>query len=119
MREVEWCAGLFCGEGCVGVSVSHKSQGDYSYLSLQIGMYDERSIRRFAKTFGVPYTTFFLPKQKHVFYKVMVRGRTAERILALLWPHIKETDKGDQTLRHAKFLGVEKWLIGKQQVPFV
>lgn len=53
--DVTWCAGLFVGEGCVGRTISRNSSGRFEYLILQIGMYDERSIKRFARTFGVRY----------------------------------------------------------------
>lgn len=112
--NVAWASGLFAGEGCVGVAVSRIKSGNYPYMLLQIGMYDERSIARFAETFGVNYGFVFLANRNRNFYRCNVRGRTAEKVFAKMWPFLKGTDKGDQILRVSEKLDVVDWVIGKR-----
>lgn len=78
-------------------------------------MYDERAIRRFANVFSVPHHPLFLKARNRIFYKVLIRGRSAEKMIARMWPYIKDTDKGDQAMRYAKRLGVEDWITGARR----
>jgi hypothetical protein len=112
VNDVAWAAGLFVGEGNVGRSISRTTSGTFEYIHIQIGMYDERAISQFATAVGVSYRKLFLKARSRFFYRVLVRGRTAERILASMWPYIEGTDKGDQALVYAKRLGVEDWITG-------
>lgn len=115
MSELAWAAGLFVGEGNVGITRSHKLQGWYEYLKLQLGMYDERAVQRFAEAICVSYSTYWLPKQEHWFYRASAVGRTAEKALATLWPYLEGTDKGDQVIQATRKLdegdAVLDWII--------
>lgn len=110
--ELAWASGLLVGEGCVGTCVCRNSSGSFQYLSIQIGMYDERAISRFAAVFDVPYRKQLLVSRQRDFYKVQIRGRPAERAIARMWKYIHNTDKGDQALVAARKLGVEDWITG-------
>ncbi|MGH7176513.1 MAG: hypothetical protein ACREJC_03945 [Tepidisphaeraceae bacterium] len=112
--ELAWAAGLFVGEGNVGRTYAHKPNRSYEYLHIQLGMRDQRSVSRFARVFGFSCRPIFLKKRGYDFFKVQVRGRNAERALALMWPYIEGTDKGDQTLRYASRLGLEDWITGEK-----
>ena len=112
--DVAWAAGLVIGEGSVGRVRSTNASGTFEYIGLQLGMYDRRAIARFASTFGIVYLESYLKHRRHWFYKVYPRGRTAEKILSALWPHIRGTDKGDQLLRISEDLGLRSWVTGKR-----
>lgn len=111
--DIAWCAGLFIGEGNVGRIASRTTSGTYEYLCLQISMYDWRSIEKFADILGLKSYSYHHKQRNCVCWKVCARGRTAEAALAVLWPFICGTDKGDQAMKYAKYLGVEKWITGE------
>jgi hypothetical protein len=113
--DIAWAAGLFIGEGCVGISHSRKKVRTFHYLGLQLSMYDERAVARFARIFALNYQTHWLKRQKHYIYKVFPRGRTAEKILAAMWPHLRGTDKGDQAVAKASKLRILGWITGTKQ----
>jgi hypothetical protein len=115
MNNIAWAAGIFTGEGCTGRVFCKNSSGVFEYLSLQIGMYDERSIARFATIFSASYRGLFLRTRQRWFYKVHLRGRPAERAIARMWPYLKGTDKGDQAYAAADRLGVADWITGKRR----
>src|SRR5438105_598356 len=106
--DLSWAAGLFIGEGNVGQTKGHSRSGlSYTYLYIQLSMYDERAIERFSDIMRINYSTMWLPSQAHWIYKVSSSGRIAERILSVMWPWLKGTDKADQALKYAQMLKVE------------
>jgi hypothetical protein len=111
---VVWATGLFIGEGCVGSCLSKKNNINYEYLDLQISMMDERAMRRFGDLFNVTVMKMFLERRQYFIYKVQVRGKTAEQIIAEMWPYMEGTDKGDQVIRVCKRLGISDWVIGEK-----
>lgn len=64
MSDLAFAVGLFAGEGSIGSQDSQNNGRRYTYLNLQIGMYDERSIARFAAVFGINYQGIKLPHRK-------------------------------------------------------
>jgi len=108
---VPWAAGLIVGEGCIGVAYSRK----YPYLAVQLSMMDKRAVHQFAETFGVSMQRYYLPQRGYFMYKIMLRGRPAERAVAAMWPWLKNTDKGDQALRAARKLRLGPWITGKRR----
>lgn len=109
---IPWAAGLLVGEGSVGVSKSRH----HDYLAVQLSMMDERAVTLFAKACGtVPVQRYELKDRGYPMYKVMLRGRPAERAIAAMWPWIKGTDKGDQALRAARKLRLVNWITGKRE----
>jgi hypothetical protein len=110
--ELAWAAGLFVGEGCITVTRTYNSSGTYPYLRLDMRMYDERAVRRFIAATGANYHRTFSKQRQHVVHGAAAVGRSAERILATLWPYIADTEKGEQALSRARELGVEDWVTG-------
>ena len=109
-----WCAGMFIGKGCTCKITSRNSSGTFDYIHIQISMRDERAITLFAKHFGVNYRVIFVKAHGYDIYRVSATGRTAEKILAAMWPFVKGTDKGDQAERVARELEVFDWISGKR-----
>ena len=119
MRELDhvglaWASGLLVGEGSIGTVTSKNSSGVYEYLHIQISMYDERAIKRFADIFKLSYREIFLKQRQHLIYKATATGRTAENMLRDMWPFLEGTDKADQALLHARKIGVEAWITEKE-----
>lgn len=113
-RDVAWAAGLFTGEGNVGRSVAKRGSLTFEYLHVQMLMCDRRSITRFAKLFGLTPYKVFVKLRGYYAYRIAARARTAERVLALMWPYLKGTDKGDQAARFARRLRVYPWISGQK-----
>lgn len=109
--NLPWAAGLIVGEGSIGVAYSRK----YPYLAVQLSMMDKRAVRRFAETFEVAMQRYYLKHRKYFMYKIMLRGRPAERAVSAMWPWLKNTDKGDQALRAARKLRIGAWITGKRR----
>ena len=112
--DVAWCAGLFVGEGHAGRAITRGSSGVYEYISLILAMYDRRAVERFANVLGLNCHHLFNKLRQHDYWRVLVRGRTAERAFAVLWPFLSDTDKGDQILKQAERLGIQKWITGEE-----
>lgn len=107
--DLAWAAGLFAGEGYCGAI----PRGKHKYLSAQVQMLDEQSIRRFAGIFGRSVATFRLHYDESRFvYRVIAGGRPAEQMLAAMWPYLVGTAKGDQIQAAAEEVGVFGWIDG-------
>lgn len=104
-------AWLFRGEGCI--TIAHNGNGG-AYLSCQLVMADRQSVADFAAVFGLRCSSYLYTYKGEVkrFWRVGIAGKEAEKMLALMWPYLSGTDKGDQALRVAQQLGVEDWITG-------
>jgi hypothetical protein len=96
LSEIAWCAGFFVGEGYCSLKKDKRGVG-YEYLMLAVQMNDERAVRRFGEAFRLKVYSYgpYRPGGKVVF-RVVASNMTAERILRLLYPHLVDTDKGEQ-----------------------
>lgn len=101
--DMEWAAGIFIGEGSAGVCKrpSGKS-GTREYVVAQINMLDIRAMTRFAETVEmVPQLSvkpYPLDPTRQV-ARLAVTHLLGGRLLNLLLPHMRDTDKGDQAIR--------------------
>jgi hypothetical protein len=100
-----WCAGLFVGEGSIGVNNERKKTGRlYRCLSLRLKMLDLAAVEKFAATFatkvyylgrnGLAKSHFRSDDQK--LGLVSVAARKAETICRALYPYLWDTHKGCQ-----------------------
>lgn len=96
LAEIIWCAGLFVGEGYCSLKKDKRGMG-YEYLMLAMQMNDDCAIQRFGDAFRLKVYSYgpYSPSLKVVF-RVVASNTRAERILRLLYPHLVDTDKGDQ-----------------------
>lgn len=97
MREIElaWAAGLFEGEGSIGVD---RSAGRYLYPRIQLSMCDEDTVRRFASVVGGkvwgPYRHHLADERGwSSFWSWAKKGRPAALIIDQLWPWLSERRK--------------------------
>lgn len=105
--DIAWAAGLVCGEGSVFITRVKKGDTTYRYLRLTVEMYDERAVRRFVEITGSGYFQTVLRRHNdHVLHRAISTGQSAVRILTMLWPYLRDTDKGDQAARRAEELGL-------------
>ena len=112
--DLAWAAGLFVGEGYCG----NWQRGDYGNVAISIRMLDERSVTRFALMFDRRVRSWPLHYDRtRLGYQVDAIGKTAEAILARLWPFIEGTDKGDQVKRVCEQVGVMGWVDGTATSP--
>jgi hypothetical protein len=95
-----WAAGLFCGEGSIGLVRSWKpcKTAYHLYLKLQLGMCDKGSVEKFSLSVGVPIHQHTIKSGK-MFYKAAGTGETALRAMMLMAPYMLHTDKYEQFSR--------------------
>jgi hypothetical protein len=114
--DAAWAAGLFAGEGYCGVI----TRGQRKYMNLQVGMLDERSVARFAAMFGMKMITLPLSYDRsRKLFRITASGRSAERILTVMWPFLEGTAKGDQVEAACRKVGVFAWVTGEATTPRV
>jgi hypothetical protein len=95
--EVAWAAGLFVGEGSVGITYwrPKRDSSVHAYPSFDLKMLDGRSVEAFCDAFGLnflvgPY------KQERSIYRVTGAGTAAAEVLRAMYPCITDTRKGEQ-----------------------
>lgn len=70
-------------------------------------MLDARAVAKFGKIVGRPsYSWPYHCDPTRKVYRIEASGRTAEAILAHLWPYLKDTEKADQIKAACKTVGV-------------
>lgn len=114
--DLAWAGGLFVGEGCVTIVQSGKKSGNYRYLKIDVRMYDEFCIRRFIEVTGAAYTLTKPKNRTRFVHCARAVGRSAERILGLLWPYLEGTEKQEQAVQKAAELDIDvEWINGKNR----
>jgi len=81
-EDLIWAAGLFDGEGCIGIY----NTTDGTNLAFQLGMTDEPTVARFADILDLTYIE--RGDQSSRFFVVAISHATAERAVRLLWPYL-------------------------------
>jgi hypothetical protein len=106
--ETIWAAGLFVGEGHCGVQLRRKAGKEFRYPMLSLSMLDEAAVSRFANAFFAKYGTIERASYSTGrCFRVHVSGSSAEAALRAMYPHLIETDKGDQIARVFSDLNLE------------
>lgn len=112
--EIAWAAGLFAGEGYCGAI----RRGKHKTVHLAVKMLDERSVQRFAALFGRSLRKMPLAYDKTRWcFEASADGRPAEEMLALMWPYLADTAKGDQIRAACHEVGVFAWVDGSATEP--
>lgn len=112
--EIAWAAGLFAGEGYCGAI----RRGKHKTVHLAVKMLDERSVHRFAALFGRSLRKMPLAYDKTRWcFEATADGRPAEEMLALMWPYLADTAKGDQIRAACHEVGVFAWVDGSATEP--
>lgn len=102
--DLSWVAGLIIGEGC-WTHTSARGAGGWRYLCFQLSMYDGRAVKKMArilKHHGLVAKVAKHPphekKQGICYHKIHLAGKKAEQLAELVFPMIRDTDKGDQLI---------------------
>ena len=101
-EETSWAAGLFVGEGCASLMRRKTRVRELEYPVLLLDMLDERSVRRFALIFGLPFKSlsYAWPGSPHTLrYRSQARGARAAAVFARLLPFLAGSEKEVQIRR--------------------
>lgn len=115
VRELAWAAGVFEGDGCIGLS-----QGKYAFVSL--AMSDEDSVRRFHRAVGIGSVgTPYLPLHANKYMWTWTAGtfERAQAVIALLWYGLGERRRARcvEVLDTARSYGIHRPPAPKRPAP--
>jgi hypothetical protein len=95
--SIAWASGLFAAEGYACLTNKTARGRTYEYPTLSITMLDRVAVDMFGNAIGArPYAFTHYQDRKQTCYRVQVTGSAAEASLRAMYPHLRETDKGDQ-----------------------
>lgn len=83
-EELAWAAGLFDGEGYVGINIT---QGKYPVLRVELSQKDRRVLDRFQAAMGGLGTIYLVRRQKGNPYFNWHTGKfeSAQAVIAFIW----------------------------------
>ena len=89
LQELAWAAGLFDGEGTVGLRLNGVKQGQYRRIGLRVGMTDKDTVERFADVLGLvvtgPRLSSKYPNAKAIWEVRVDNFAGVQAVMCFLW----------------------------------